>query len=590
MSDLRRLWPFAGYRRAWLRADLVGGLAAGCVVVPQAMAYATIAELPVQVGLYTCMVPMAVYAFLGGSRLLSVSTTSTIATLTASTLLAAGVAAGSEDALGDLSTLVLLVGLVLLAFRLLRLGSLVDNISDAIVTGLKIGVGLTVAAGQLPKLLGIPPDPDADTFVTDVAVMFRHLDDVQGATLALSVATVAALLVLARVAPRVPAPLLVVATGIALVAVFGLEDHGIALIAEVPSGLPAPRLPSFDAVDRLLPGAFAIALMAYLETISVARAVRRPSDPPVENDRELVANGAAAVAGSFFGSLPPAGGFSQTAVNESSGAQTQVSELVTVSLAVLAALFLGPVLDDLPEAILASLVLVAVIGLIKPAEVAFLARFDRIELLVAVATAVVGLTAGLLLAVAVGVVLNLLLLLRELNHPDVDELRPLTGAPGSLVPASDDDAGPPVPGLLVLRVGAPLYTANARTVQRLIVDRVAAAGRPVRVVVLDATVVGRLTVTVLGVGRELEQQLAEQGVEIWIASLPPRALAQAHEAPGWAAMAAAGQLYPTAAEAVAAFRREPGSRADPTQREPPDRSVSRGDGPSRDEGVAPEPS
>jgi high affinity sulfate transporter 1 len=546
--------PFGGYQRAWLRADLVGGVATGCVVVPQAMAYATIAKLPVQVGLYTCMVPMAVYALIGGSRLLSVSTTSTIATLTASTMVAAGVAAGSDDALADLATLVLLVGVILLGFRLLRLGPLVDNISEAIVIGLKVGVGLTVAAGQLPKLLGVPPDPDADSFVTSLSAALRELDEVSWTTVALSVSAIAALLLLARLAPRVPAPLVVVAAGIALVALFAIDDHGIALIEAVPTGLPAPRLPSFDAVDGLLPGAFAIALMAYLETVSVARAVRRPGDPAIDNDHELVANGTAAVAGSFFGALPPAGGFSQTAVNETSGSKTQVSELVTVGVAVAAALFLGRVLDDLPEAILAAIVFVAVIGLIKPAEIAFVARFDRLELGVAAVTALVGLTAGLLVAVGVGVVLNLLIVLRELNHPDVDELRPLAGGGGSLVPTSDGDAEGPVPRLLVLRVGAPLYTANARTVQRAVVDRVVGAGRPVDVVVLDATVVGRLTVTVLEVGRELDEQLAEEGVELWVASLPPRALGQAHLAPRWAEMAEAGRFHPTAAAAVAAFR------------------------------------
>jgi SulP family sulfate permease len=170
------------YRRAWLRGDVVGGITAGLVVVPQAMAYATIADLPVQVGLYTCMVPMAVYALLGGSRVLSVSTTSTIATLTASTLVAAGVAADSasaDDALDSLATLVLLTGLVLLLARLFRLGPLIDNISEAIIIGLKVGVGLTVAASQLPKLLGIASDPDADTFVEELPYALRHLGDRQ---------------------------------------------------------------------------------------------------------------------------------------------------------------------------------------------------------------------------------------------------------------------------------------------------------------------------------------------------------------------------------------------------------------------------
>jgi MFS superfamily sulfate permease-like transporter len=254
------------YRRTWLRADVVGGITAGLVVVPQAMAYATIADLPVQVGLYTCMVPMAVYALVGGSRVLSVSTTSTIATLTASTLVAAGVAAESantDEALDSLATLVLLTGVVLLLARLFRLGPLIDNISEAIITGLKVGVGLTVAAGQLPKLLGIAPDPDADTFVEELPYALRHLGDANGVTVLLSIGTIALLLAFARWAPTVPAPLIAVVGGILLVALFGLDDEGVSLIAAVPQGLPVPDLPAFDHVGALLPGAIAIALMAY---------------------------------------------------------------------------------------------------------------------------------------------------------------------------------------------------------------------------------------------------------------------------------------------------------------------------------------
>ncbi|MGH9230110.1 MAG: SulP family inorganic anion transporter [Acidimicrobiales bacterium] len=246
---------------------MVGGISAGLVVVPQAMAYATIADLPVQVGLYTCMVPMAAYALVGGSRTLSVSTTSTIATLTASTLIAAGVAAeasSTDAALTDLATLVLLVGLALLAARAFHLGPLVDNISEAIITGIKVGVGLTVAAGQLPKVLGIAGDPDADNFFEEMAAALRHLGDADTATVLLSIGTVAVLLGFGRLAPRVPGPLVAVAAGIVLVAVFGLDDHGVALIDEVPTGLPVPELPAFDHIDALLPGAIAIALMAYM--------------------------------------------------------------------------------------------------------------------------------------------------------------------------------------------------------------------------------------------------------------------------------------------------------------------------------------
>ena len=443
-----------GYERDWLRADIVGGIAAGLVVIPQAMAYATIAGLPTQVGLYTCIVPMVAYALLGGSRTMSVSTTSTIATLSGITLVSTGVALTGDAIRNELATLTLLVGLTLLVARVVRLGPLVDNVSEALVIGLKIGVGLTVAASQLPKVLGIPADPDADTFFTSMRYALSHLSDANGATVLLSAGTIAGLYALSAWVPQVPAPLVAVAAGIGLTVLADLPDHGVALIAPVPSGLPAPVAPSTSHVSVLLPGAIAIALMAYLETVSVARAVRRPEEPGIDSNGEMVANGAAAVAGAFFQAMPPAGGFSQTAVNQRAGSRTQASELVTVVLAVAAALFLGPVLDDLPEATLGSLVIVAVVGLIKPHEVAFLARFDRPELLVAGITAAVGLTAGLLQAVAVGVVANLLLLLHELNHPDVDELR-LT-RDGDLAP----DGHTTVDGLLVLRIGAPLYTAN----------------------------------------------------------------------------------------------------------------------------------
>ena len=195
--------------------------------------------------------------------------------------------------------------------------------------------------------------------------------------------------------------------------------------------------------------------MAYLETMAVARGVRRLGEPSIDNDQELVANGFAAVVGGFFRALPPAGGFSQTAVNIGAGACTQLSELVTVGLAIAAALFLGSVLSDLPQATLGAVVVVAVIGLVKPSEIVCIAKVNRLELLVASVTAVIGLTAGLLAVVGAGVVLTLFLVLVELDRPTITELRALPD--GSVVPA---ERGERIPGLLVLRVDAPLYSAN----------------------------------------------------------------------------------------------------------------------------------
>ncbi|WP_282846564.1 SulP family inorganic anion transporter [Microbacterium oxydans] len=242
-------WLFStveGYRREWVVRDVVAGLSAGAVVIPQGMAYATIANLPVQVGLYTCILPMLVYAFLGGSRAMSVSTTSTIATLTATTLVSAGVAAGSDDAIGSLMMLTLLVGVILLIARLCRLGSLVENISGATVLGLKIGVGATVAVGQLPKLLGESYNFSGHGFLKSLGAVAQAFDSVNWPTVALSAGSILVIVVLKRFAPRVPGTLVAVVAGILLVAFAGLDRYGVDLIAPVPSGLPVPGIPDFS--------------------------------------------------------------------------------------------------------------------------------------------------------------------------------------------------------------------------------------------------------------------------------------------------------------------------------------------------------
>jgi len=532
------------YRRAWLRPDIVAGLSAGAIVIPQAMAYATIAGLPVQVGLYTCLVPALGYVVLGGSRALSFTTTSTIAVLTATTLQNAGF--GHPDP-RDLATLVVLVGVVLVAARVLRLASLVENISDALLAGLKIGVGLTVMVTQLPKLLGIPAKSGSTHFFSGVAYLLTHLGQARAVTAAVGLGSLAALLLLKQFLPRFPGPLVVVLAAIALSYAADLTRHGVALISKVPRGLPLPVVPSFHHTAALLPGAIAIALMAFLETVSVARTIRVSGEPVIDNDQELLANGVATLAGAFFQAMPAAGGFSQSAVSRAAGARTQVSQLTTVGLAVLTAFFLGPVLSELPQATLGALVVSAVLGLISVPELVRLARFSRLEFAVAIVTAAVALVSGLLVSAAVGVLLTLALVLHELNKVPVTVL----GVRPDGVVTPD---GPPVDGLLIVRLGAPLYTANARTATSRVEQAVSAAGRPLRVVLVDATSVGALSLTILSAMRDSERELTERGVTLWVASLPERALTMARRAPGWSSWDKAGRVWPTVNDAVAAYR------------------------------------
>ena len=530
MSAARRpswlLSTLDGYQRRWIVRDVLAGLSAGAVVVPQAMAYATIADLPVQVGLYTCIVPMLVYALLGGSRAMSVSTTSTIATLTATTLVSAGVAAGADDAIGALMMLTLLVGVVLLLARACRLGSLVENISGATVLGLKIGVGATVAVGQLPKLLGESFDFSGHGFLRSLVAVGEALGSVNIPTLLLSIGSIATLLLLKRFAPRVPGTLVVVAAGMLLVGVGGIDDLGVDLIAPVTGGLPVPGIPDLSAAAALVPGALAIAVMAFLESAAVARSLRQATEPQIDSDQELFATGAANTVGAFFSAMPAAGGFSQSAVNQGAGARSQLATLTTVALAVAVALFLAPVLSLLPEATLAAMVFTAVAGLVNIPELVRWARISRIDFWVATAVAAIGLTAGLLPAVAVGVVVTLVLVLRELNIPRIR----VVGRRGSALGVEPERG---------------LYTANALANQRLIVQTVSAQAEPVRTLVLGLPQQVVMSITVLDTLEALDRELSQLGVLLHLAAVPEAAAAVAARTPWYSGLVEAGRVHPT---------------------------------------------
>lgn len=537
------------YQRSWLRSDVLAGATAAAVVIPQAMGYATVAGLPVQVGLYTCIVAMIAYALLGSARKLSMSTTSTIVALAGLAFVQAGVHDDPQAAMSAVATLTLLVGAALLLFWLLRLGWVVDTISDTVIAGLKVGVGLTIIVDQLPDLLGIPAGESG--FFRGIGNALRHLDDMTPATAVLAGGTLVGLFAVKRWAPSIPGPLLAVVVGIVAVALFGIDDDsGVALIPPVPSGLPGPALPSLEHADELIPYAIAIAAMAFMETIAVGRSTRDPLDPPISNSRELMANGVAAVVGSFFSTAPPAGGFSQTMVNANAGARTQLSQLVTAGVAVAVALFLAPVLSDLPQASLAAIVVVAVAGLVSLSELQRIARVDRLELFIAVVTGAIAIVTNLLGGVIAGVVFTFYIVLRKLNHPVVVELRqPPTG--GDLQPAREGDVA--IPGLLALRVEGGLYTMNIRGVQARILELVTLAEPPPRVVLLDAGGTADTSVTVLDVFAETDQQLARRGITLWVAAFPTAAFAKVKRAAAWSEWRDAGKVHATVRDAVAAF-------------------------------------
>jgi sulfate permease, SulP family len=509
------------YRHPWLRGDLASGVTTAAVVIPQAMAYATIAGLPVQAGLYVATVPMLVYALLGTSRPLSVSTTSTLSALTAA---AVAVAAGGDPAraLVAASTLAVLAGALLLLAGLLRLGFLADFISAPVLAGFKAGTGLLIAAGQLGKVLGVPQE--GDSFFGKVGSALSHLGEISWPTAVLAAASIAILLGLRRWAPRsLPGPLIVVALGILLAVVTGLADRGVALVGTIPPGLPEFAAPDLAMVQGLLPAAAGVALMAFVESIAAARAFTAEGEPEVDADQELRALGAANLAGGCFQAFPAGGGLSQTAVNRETGARSQLAGIVTAGVVVLTLLFLTPLFENLPQATLGAVVIVAVAGLV---DLAALRRIRELRVrdfgLALVALAGV-LVLGVLQGVLLAVVVSMVTLIYGANHPPIEVLGRMPGT-GSWRDLDRHPGDETVPGLMVVRPVASIYFANGPRVRRRLLDRIDAARPRPEVVLVDLGAVPDIDVTALEMLSSFDADLRGRGISLWLANLNARPL------------------------------------------------------------------
>lgn len=524
-TNLERFIPalhwLRGYPRQWLGADVSAGLISAAVVIPKAMAFATIAGLPVQVGLYTVFVPMAVYALLGTSRPLSVSTTTTIAILAAADLGDAVPNGGPAELALAGATLAILVGAMLVLASLLRLGFVANFISDPVLAGFKSGIGLVIVVDQIPKLLGFHIDKMG--FFKDILAIIQHLPQASLPTLALALVTLALLFGLERLAPRAPAPLIAVAVGIGASGLLGLSHFGVETVGRVPPELPSFTWPQLDLAAQMWPGAIGIALMSFTESIAAARAFAKPDEPRPLPNQELMALGVANVAGGLLGAMPAGGGTTQTAVNRSAGARTQMAELITAVAALGTLLLLGPLIALMPGAVLAAVVVVYSVVLIKPAEFRDIARARTTEFYWAV-IAFAGVAAlGTLKGILVAVIASLLALAYRTYNPPVyalgrkrstDVFRPLSDE------HADDETWP---GLLILRTEGLIFFANAQRVGDKMWPLIQHA-KP-SVIVLDCSAIMDIEFTALKMLAEAEANLRHHGVLLWLAALNPDVLA-----------------------------------------------------------------
>jgi sulfate permease, SulP family len=503
-----------------LRFDIVAGLTAAAVVLPKAMAYATVAGLPVEVGLYTAFIPMVIYALLGTSRVLSVSSTTTLAIL-AGTQLGLTVPDGDPGKLIiATATLTALVGAMLLAARLLRLGFVANFISTPVLTGFKAGIGLVIVLDQLPKLLGI--HFTKQNFFLDLVGVTQHLPQTSTVTLIVALATFAVLIGMERLWPHSPAPLVAVAAGIAAAWFFGLKAMGVSLVGLIPQGLPSITLPDISLIASLVPGALGIALMSFTETIAAGRAFARPTDPPINANRELVATGVANVGGALLGAMPAGGGTSQTAVVRNAGGHSQKASLVTGGAALATMLLLAPLLGLLPNATLAAIVIVYSVGLIQPAEFRAIRSVRTMEFRWALIACLGVLLFGTLKGIVIAIIVSMIGLASQTAQPRIsvigrkrgaDVLRPLSAE------HPDDET---FEGLLIVRPEGRLFFMNAQIVS----DQITALldkYQP-RVVALDMSRVPDLEYSALQALMEGEKRLTERGLVVWLVGLNPSVL------------------------------------------------------------------
>jgi sulfate permease, SulP family len=537
-----------GYQAAWLTPDILAGATAAAVVIPKALAYATIAGLPVQVGLYTALVPMAVYALLGTSRPLSVSTTTTIAILTGAAL--GGLGTSDPAALlTACATLTLLVAAMLLAAGVLRLGFVADFISEPVLVGFKAGIGIVIVVDQVPKLLGIHFDKGG--FPHNVAAIVQNLPQTSGPVFAVAAATVVLLIVLERFVPKVPAPLVAVAAGVLAMKFLGLHDLGVDAVGKMPTGLPSPTLPDWHLLATLWPAAAGIALMSFTETIAAARAFSESGEPQPEANRELFATGLANAAGAVLGAMPSGGGTSQTAVNRRAGARSQLAGVVTALLTLATLLLLGPFIGAMPQATLAAVVIVYSVGLVEPSEFRAIRQVRSSEFRWALVACAGVILLGTLQGILVAIAVSLAGLAYQVSNPALHVLARKRGTNVFRPRSAEHPDDETYPGLLLLRPEGRIFFANAGRLGQKIVQ--ALAEEKPRVVALHLRGVFDLEYTAIKMWAEADKRLREAGVTVWLVGLNPGVLEMVRNSPLGEALGEE-RMFHNLEQAVARYR------------------------------------
>ncbi|MEL7368598.1 MAG: solute carrier family 26 protein [Myxococcota bacterium] len=520
MSGVLRYVPIVEwlgrYRRDDLRGDVAAGLTTAVILVPQGMAYAMLAGLPPIVGLYASVIPPLLYAVFGTSRQLSVGPVAMDSLMVASAV-GAVAAQGSSQYIAMAIVLGAMVGIIQLLMGLLRLGVLVNLLSRPVVSGFTSAAALIIGFSQLKHLLGI--DIARSRYIHRIAMeALVRIDETHGLTLILGLLAIGLLIGLKRRWPRVPGALIVVVMSTMACALLGLEARGVSVVGAVPAGFPMPSIPIIDTamMRTLLPSAMVIALIGFVESVSVANTFAAKNRYAIDANQELIALGAANLGGAVFQGYPVAGGFSRSAVHAQAGARTPLALIVTAVVVAIALIYLTPLFYFLPKAALAAVILTAVIKLIDVTHVQYLWRVKRDDLALLVLTFVTTLTVGIGLGLTVGVGASLLWVLVKTVRPHVAVLGHLPGTTSYRNVRHYPEATP-IPGVVILRMDAPFYFANVSFLKMQIASlrhRMAA-----RVVILDCSGINELDSSAGEALHALLDDLRSRDVDLYLANV-----------------------------------------------------------------------
>jgi sulfate permease, SulP family len=473
------------YDRAWLRGDLAAGIAVTALIVPKDLGYAGIAGVPLQNGLYAAAAGAIIYALFCTSRQISTGPSSSLAAVAGGAVIVAGLA--GDQAAELVAAIALITGLLFLALALLRLGWISRFLSKAVITGFLAGAAVDVVIGELPKLTGT--EAEGESSWRELGSWIGSLGDVHWPTVVVGVLALGLILGVRFLAPAVPGALVLVVVGILAANLLDLEAHGVALVGDVPSGLPTPQLPDLELVtDNLATvviAAVALVLIGFSQTAGDARAFAMRHRYRIDIDQESVAQGMANAGAGLVQGMPVSTSLSASSLNESAGARTPMASLITGALVILTLLVLAPLFSDLPKAVLGALIIDAVVfGMIDLVELRRLRRVARFDFWIAVAAILGVLSSGVLAGVLIGVVLSLGWLIHVATAPPM----PLLGRePGTQVfrDLGENPGDETFPGIVVLRLDSGLFFATAQALEDRVRELVETGPAPLRAVVLD---------------------------------------------------------------------------------------------------------